>query len=117
MALEVQADGNVVTVKVNGKLSKSDYETFAPRVEESIVQHGKIRILLVMEDFHGWEMGALWEDIKFDVKHFRDIEKLAMVGDAKWEQWMAAFCKPFTTASVKSFRVAQLDQAAAWLRE
>jgi len=30
-----------------------------------------------MTGFHGWDAGALWEDIKFDIKHFGDIERLA----------------------------------------
>jgi len=34
-----------------------------------------------MEDFQGWDAGALLEDVKFDVKHFSDIEWLAFVGD------------------------------------
>jgi hypothetical protein len=43
----------------------------------------------------------LWEDIKFSVKHFADIERLAMVGDKKWQRGMAAFCKPFTKATIR----------------
>jgi hypothetical protein len=50
---------------------------------------------LVKEDYE-----TLWEDIKFDVKHFNDIERLAITGENKWEKGMAAFCKPFTTAKV-----------------
>ena len=37
-------------------------------------------MLFDMTDFHGWDAGAAWEDIKFDIKHFADIERLAMVG-------------------------------------
>ena len=60
---------------------------------------------------------ALWEDIKFDVKHFRDIERLAMVGDSKWEAGMAVFCKPFTSAKIKYFDVSKVDDAREWIRE
>ena len=79
MAIEVQETegGKVLEVRASGKLSKEDYGHFVPVVEKLIQQHGKIRVLFQMHDFHGWEAGALWEDIKFDVKHFRDIERLA----------------------------------------
>ena len=70
-----------------------------------------------MRDFHGWTAGALWEDIKFDVRHFRDIERLALVGEKKWEKGMAVFCKPFTTAKVRYFERAKADEARAWLQE
>ena len=59
-------------------------------------------MLVRLHDFHGWTAGALWEDIKFDLKHFAHIERLALVGDRKWEAGMAVFCKPFTTATFTS---------------
>ena len=115
--LQSDADGKVLSVKMSGKLSTEDYERFVPEVEGLIKKHGKIRILLQMHDFHGWSVGALWEDIKFDIKHFSDIERLAMVGDRKWEAGMAAFCKPFTTAKVRYFDVSDIDQARQWIEE
>ena len=117
LTLTDDAGGKVLAMKISGKLSKEDYEQFVPKVEDLIKQHGKIRILMEMHDFHGWEMAALWEDIKFDLKHFRDIERLAMVGDSKWEAGMAVFCKPFTTAKIKYFDVSKIDEAGQWIRE
>jgi hypothetical protein len=109
-------NGRMVEVQVTGKLSKEDYEHFVPRTEE-LMQNGKVRILFSMHEFSGWEMGALWEDIKFDIKHFKDIDRLAMVGDKKWEHGMAMFCKPFTTAKLQYFDQSEIDQARAWLAE
>jgi SpoIIAA-like len=70
-----------------------------------------------MTGFHGWEAGALWEDVKFDIKHFADIERLAMVGDKKWQHGMAAFCKPFTKATIRYFDHAEAAEARTWLGE
>jgi hypothetical protein len=115
--LQSDASGKILSVKVSGKLAKEDYERFVPQVESLIKKHGKIRILLQMHDFHGWTAGALWEDMKFDVKHFKDIERLAMIGDRKWEAGMAAFCKPFTTAKVRYFDASEAGDARAWVEE
>jgi hypothetical protein len=115
--LREEAGGKVLAVKLSGKLTKQDYEQFVPEVERLIGQHGKIRMLVQMHDFHGWTLGALWEDIKFDVKHFGDIERLALVGDRKWEAGMAAFCKPFTRATVRYFDESKYDEAMAWVKE
>jgi SpoIIAA-like len=117
LTLQEDAGGKILSLKINGKLTKEDYQQFVPKVEDLIKTNGKIRILMEMTGFHGWEMGALWEDIKFDVKHFRDIERLAMIGDSKWEAGMAVFCKPFTTAKIKYFDVAQASDAGTWIRE
>ena len=70
-----------------------------------------------MSDFHGWDAGALWADVKFDLKHVGDIERLAMVGDKKWEKGMSVFCRPFTTARVQYFESAAIEEARAWLNE
>jgi hypothetical protein len=68
---------------------------------------------MVMRDFHGWDAPALWEDIKWDAKHFNQVERVAMVGDKKWQEWMAAFCRPFTTGKVRYFD--RNLTARAWL--
>jgi hypothetical protein len=115
--LREEDGGKVLVVGLSGKLAKEDYARLVPEVERLIKQYGKVRMLVRMHDFHGWTLGGLWEDIKFDWKHFSDIERLALVGDRKWEQHMATFCKPFTTAKIRYFDEAQADEAAKWIRE
>ena len=58
----------------------------------------------------------MWDDFQFGVKHYSDLERIAIVRDRKWEEWMAKLCKPFTKASVNYFDVSQTDAAWAWLR-
>jgi hypothetical protein len=67
-----------------------------------------------MAGFHGWTTGALWEDIKFDVKHFSDIERVAMVGEKKWQKGMSEFCRPFTTAKIRYFDHSEANAAREW---
>lgn len=107
--------GKLISVSVSGKLAKQDYEHFLPEVERLIEKYGKVDILLTMHDFHGWDGGGLWEDVKFEVKHCADIRRLAFVGETKWEKWMSAFCRPFTTAQIKYFDQNQTEQARAWV--
>jgi hypothetical protein len=106
--------GKLVEIQVSGVLAKADYKQFVPYVERLIEQNGKIRMLLEMKDFHGWDGGALWEDIKFDLKHFSDIERVAMVGEKKWQKGMSSFCRPFTAAKIRYFDRSALDKARTW---
>ena len=64
-----------------------------------------------MMDFHGWEGIALWDEVKFDVKHARDLERLAVVGDAKWEKLMSTVARLFTSAETRYFDHRALEQA------
>ena len=115
--VEVAAVGGNVEVKVTGKLTREDYEIFVPEMERLIKQHGKIRVLFDMHDFHGWEVAALWEDLKFDARHFKDIERLALVGEKAWEKGMAVFCRPFTMATIRYFDRSQVGEARERIAE
>ena len=110
-------DGKVLVIHVSGKLVKTDYEHFVPEVERLVRQHGKLSLLFEMTDFHGWEVGAMWEDLKFGIKHFANIERLAMVGEKKWQHGMATFCKPFTKAAIRYFDHTDVAEARKWLAE
>ena len=118
-AIQVTAEqsGKILIIRVMGKLQKEDYEAFIPQIEKLIEEHGKLRVLFDMHDFHGWSAGALWEDVKFDLKHFKDIERLAIVGESKWQHGMAVFCKPFTTAEIRYFDRSEFDKARKWIEE
>lgn len=115
-AIQIEIDDKIVDVRVTGKLTKEFYEELAPIVEKKIEEDGKIRVLFQMHDFHGWTAGAMWEDLKFDLAHWKDIEKLAIVGESKWEKGMATFCKPFTKAKIQYFDHSRASDARAWIQ-
>jgi hypothetical protein len=113
--LKEENEGRLLAVHVSGKLEKADYEHFVPEFERLVRQHGKLRILFDMTEFHGWTVGALWEDTKFAMHHFRDIDRLAVVGEKKWQAGMATFCKPFTKATIQYYDHADAAEARKWL--
>ncbi len=118
MALNLNIENErVLVVSVSGRLVKEDYERLVPEVERLIREHGKIRILFDMHDLHGWTAAAMWEDTKFGFRHFHDIERLAVVGEKRWQKGMAVFCRPFTKAEVRYFDHAQADEARRWVQE
>jgi len=110
-----EGSGNIIGFEMSGKLCDADYRTFIPQIEEIVKREGKARILVHFTDFHGWDLHAAWDDFVFGIKHFRDIERLAMVGEKRWEEWMVKLCKPFTKAEVKYFDATKLEIAWEWL--
>jgi hypothetical protein len=119
MALKLtpQQDGKVLEVQVLGKLTHAEYQECVAEFERLLKEHGKLRVLYDLVNFHGWDAAALWDEVKFDVKHFSDVERLASVGDATWKKWMMEFYKPFTAATVRYFERDQIEEARAWLNE
>ena len=116
MIATIETDSpKVVGVKLSGKLHDEDYKRFVPMIESILTAEGKVRLFVQFEEFQGWDMHAAWDDFKFGLKHYSDFERIAMVGDRKWEKWMASFCRPFTKARVKYFDKAEVDAAWKWL--
>ncbi len=109
--------GHAVGFKLSGKLHDEDYKQFVPLVDQAIARDGKVRLLAQFHDFHGWDLHALWDDIKFSTTHCAKIERIALVGDKTWEKWMSAVCKPFTKAKVRYFDASEVEAARAWLAE
>lgn len=105
-----------VELQINGKLIKEDYDQLVP-VIETLISKRKISILVELLEFHGWSAGALWEDSKFALRHFNNIDRIAIVGNKLWEQGMAAFCKPFTSAEVRYFDTLDINEAREWIKQ
>jgi hypothetical protein len=110
--------GKILGFKLSGKLHDDDYQHFVPAVDAIIVLYGSVRVLALFEDFHGWDLHAFWDDLKFTAKHFNALERIALVGDDDGrEDWMRLICKPLTHAEVRYFTHAQLNEAWRWIEE
>ena len=108
---------NVLGFKLSGKLHDEDYQHFVPLIDHAVAQHGKVRILAQFHDFQGWDLHALWDDVKFSATHCTKIDRIALVSEKTWERWMAKVCKPFTMAKIRYFDVGEINSAWAWLAE
>ena len=106
---------NLIKTSASGKLEQSDYDRLIPVLEQKLKKFNKLRLYFEMEDFEGWSPSAFFSDVKFDVQHANDFEKVAMVGDEKWHKWMTDAMKPFTTAEVKYFNQSQKQEALNWI--
>ena len=115
--LEESPAGKIVTLKFREQLRKEDFEEFVPKIEGLMGKGDQIRVLVELQNFQGWSAGALWEDTKFAARHFKDIERLAVVGDKKWERGVTVFVKPFTAATVRYFDTNDAHRARRWVRE
>jgi hypothetical protein len=107
--------GSILELEASGKLAASDFQSLESTFQRLVKQYGKIRVLFIMRDFHGWEPVAFWDEVKFDLKHFGDIERLAMIGDKQWEKFLGVFGRPFTAAEIRYFDKSELAEARSWL--
>lgn len=107
---------NVVGMRLSGKLTDADYKEIVPQFEKAIEKWGKISVLWLMEDFHGWDAHAVWDDLKAWGQFHGKMERIAMVGENRWEKWMTKLTGAFHLADIKYFDHESQEAALEWLR-
>lgn len=108
-------EGNLRILRIRGLLRKSEWDAALTAEARQWIPTAHIKVLVILEDFKGWERGTDWGDITFFETHGDQIDKIAVVADAKWEVEALAFAGAgFRRAPVKFFPANQLALARAW---
>lgn len=108
-------ESDLLDIRVTGKMSKADYQSLGPLLNERLTRKPPPPVLVVIDDFEGFDsFGALVEDVKLGVKHYGHMGRMALVGDRAWQKWMARIASPFAGAEIRYFDHAELEQAQVW---
>ena len=104
-----------IEVTMLGKLKHEDYQLFVPIIDKALknAKGLEVDLLVDMRGFKGWELLAAWDDMKFGVKHRNAFDKMAIVGNKKWEEDSVAMMSHLMKGKSKFFK--DRDKALAWL--
>ena len=112
----IDAAGKLLQLKLQGMFKKADYDRMIQIAKKSIEREGKVCVLIILEAFEGWERHEDWGDVSFVSEQGRHIEKMAIVGDEKWQDDALAFtAKGFRATAIEFFTPSQLNEARTWL--
>jgi len=64
-------------------------------------------------ELDGWELRAAWDDFKLGLKHGNEFDKIAIVGNKRWQQMAARVGSWFVSGEARYFD--DFDAAVAWL--
>ncbi len=109
-------DPNLLSVELSDTLTEEDYESLVSTLEDHLRQHTTTRVLFVMDDVEGWEPEERWADLAFDIRHLRDLDKVAIVGDDVWETWLDKMEELFPLSVVQTYPSEDREEAVAWIR-
>jgi hypothetical protein len=104
----------VVGFEATGTLKAEDYRDVVLPALERALASGEVRFVIVMPEFRGMSGGALWQDLKLGVEHFRAWKRIALVTDIDWMRHMTELFGWMTPGQVKVFPLAQRGEAIAW---
>ena len=115
MSLTINSlNSKALELKLAGVLRRDDYLKFVPLAETRIKENGTINLVVHVSDLTGFTPSALWEDLKFDAKHYSDVGKLAIVSTDEKKKWLATVARPFTAAEVEFYPEERLADARTW---
>jgi hypothetical protein len=115
--IEYEAD-DICVLRISGILKQFEFSTEQSALAGKIDSGSKPRLLVILENFEGWERGVDWNDLDFMISHGGKIAKIAIVSEPRWETLALAFAGAgIRRASVKFFPSAELEQARSWLAE
>jgi hypothetical protein len=104
-----------IEVTMIGKLKHEDYQLFVPMIDKALknVKGLEVDLLADMRGFKGWEFMAAWDDFKFGVKHRNAFDKVAIIGNKKWEENSVAMMSHLMKGKSKFFK--EREKALSWL--
>ena len=104
----------VIGFEATGMLRAEDYRDVVLPALERAAAAGEVRFVVVIPEFRGMSGGAVWQDLRVGVEHFRAWKRIALVTDIDWMTQMTALFGWMTPGQVRTFRLAQRDEAIAW---
>jgi len=114
----IDTAGGVLTARITGKLTQPELAALQQAVGDLIERQGNARLLVVVQDFEGWQRGGDWGDLSFSMKYDDRIEKMAIVCEKKWEDLALIFAsKGMRQFPIEYFAPAEVARARAWLAE
>ncbi len=113
-----QVDNGIVRVKILGKIERDDFEKhLAPVADHVIEEQGKITGLLIdVTEFGGWDgLSSLLEHLKFVKHHHKHVQRLAVVGNHTWQEFLPKIARLFVNAELKYFDQEKQSDAETWV--
>ncbi|HSH04432.1 MAG TPA: STAS/SEC14 domain-containing protein [Anaerolineae bacterium] len=107
---------NCIGLEVSGTVKAGDYDNLTPIINNAVKANNTINMVLEMDDFDGYQdIDAVIADVEMGLETVDDIEKVAIVSDAKWQEMATKLLSPLTRSTqIKHFDKDARDQAWAW---
>lgn len=105
----------MVVMKASGTLTHEDYQSITPMLIGALraIVQPKVKILVDITDFEGWELRAAWDDFRLGMKMGSNIDKIAIYGHKSWQDMAAKIGAWFIKGEMRAFE--KYEDAIEWL--
>ena len=110
IAIQDIPDRDVLALTVRQKIRKGDLNDLIPALERHSAEIDDPHVLIEMEEFRGWE------DLKLDAEYIGEFDRVAVIGEKRWEAWMTRFTDRLTSNEIRYFFPEDRGRAWNWIR-
>jgi hypothetical protein len=124
--IQIATSGKVVTFKMIGTVTQSDWDAVLPEFEEALgaqtsvrfvlQKKGAFRVLMDWEHLQEWDKGSRSTCTWFCKGNQDLVGRVAIIGDARWRDEEGRMADVYKNARVLFFTPSERDQALAWLQ-
>ena len=115
----VEDQYQLIVLRVSGTVDVAEYDRLGPWLEQRLAGPTRpLRLLVLAQDWQGWvSLDAAWADLKLDLRFAGKFERVAIVGDSRWQEWMTNLSRLFISTELRWFDASQAEAAKAWVAE
>ena len=110
-----ESNGYVLCFRAEGKITEQDYtEHLIPDFHNALLNSPNDKVRLLMDirgvELKNFNLGALWEDTKFGISETSKLERMALIGEKRWEEVFVSLSKPFFSSCQMEFFKEKVDE-------
>lgn len=105
----------ILEVHATDHFTEKDYTQLDEATDRLLAHAPCIRVLLLLQDFHGWETESLWERRKVIFKHGQKLERMAVVGSESLRELMLSMRHAWQNSEVLFFTDNEELEARNWI--
>lgn len=108
---------NTLQVAFHQQLTADDVVVLLlPSMDKVLSQFSTVNLLLEFcHDFAGWQLSAIWDEIKYNFSHRKQISRIAVVGSPQVAEWFLNVIFPVAPGGIENFTLGEIEKARAWL--
>ena len=113
----IQAGAGIVRIRISEQMCVEDLHSAHETCIALMKKGGILKLLVMLENFHGWEHSSAWAETVFMADQDRQIQKMAFVGDEQWRDQACAFVgKGLRSFEIEYFVPSASAEADRWLQ-
>jgi hypothetical protein len=110
-----RSQGKVLGYDLDGRMTTEDVERVHSDLRAVIREQGAARFLMDVRDLESAEPRAIVEDLKLTPEYLKDVERYAVIGDARWQERLTQATDFLTRGDARYFPPDQIEQAWDWI--